>query len=104
MWNELNIAAQWGLDSVDLGLEDGGTSLTDLQAAAMTFPSKEAVIDYAEGAFDHLDAILPDLDDAVIPKVLPTVTTEAFPVHDSYGVKSWKCSDMRASTWERCRL
>jgi len=37
-------------------------------------------------AFDHLDAILPELDDAVIPKVLPTVTTEAFPVHDSYGV------------------
>ena len=44
MWKELDIAARWGLDSVDLGLEDGGTSLTDLQAAAMTFPSKEAVI------------------------------------------------------------
>jgi hypothetical protein len=86
VWNERNIAIQWGLDSADLGLEDGGTSLTDVQAAAMAFPSKEAVIEYAEEAFDHLDAILPELDDSLIPQILPTVTTEAFPTHDPYGV------------------
>ncbi len=86
VWSEQNIATRWGLDSIDLGLEDGGTSLTDLQAAAMTFPSKEAVIEYAEGAFRHLDAVLPELDDALISRVLPTVTTEAFPTHDPYGV------------------
>jgi DinB superfamily len=86
VWSEQNIATRWGLDSVDLGLEDGGTSLTDLQAATMTFPSKEAVIEYAQAAFDHLDAILRELVDALIPKVLPTVTTEAFPTHDPYGV------------------
>jgi hypothetical protein len=86
VWNERNIASQWGLERADLGLEDGGTSLTDLQAAAMTFPSNEAVIDYTGKAFDHLDAILPELDDSLIPQVLPTVTTEAFPTHDSYGV------------------
>lgn len=86
VWKERGIAARWGLDSIDLGLEDGGTSLTDVQAAAMTFPSKEAVIEYAEGAFDHLDAILPELDDSLIPQVLPTVTTEAFPTHEPYGV------------------
>jgi hypothetical protein len=86
VWIERNVAALWSLDSVDLGLEDGGTSLTDAQAAAMTFPSKEAVIEYAEGAFDHLDAILPELDDSLILQVLPTVTTEAFPTHDPYGI------------------
>jgi len=86
IWNERNIANEWGLDSADLGLEDGGTSLTDLQAAAMTFPSKGAVIEYAEAAFDHLDATLPELDDSLIPRILPTVTTEAFPTHDPYGV------------------
>ena len=86
VWMVGNIATRWGLDSVDLGLEDGGTSLTDLQAASMTFPSKEAVIDYAAEAFDHLEAILPELDDSLIPQVLPTVTTEAFPTHDPYGV------------------
>src|ERR1700694_3409029 len=86
VWKERNIATRWGLDSVDLGLEDGGTTLTDLQAAAMTFPSKEAVIEYAQQAFDHLDAILPELDDSLIPQVLPTVTTESFPMHDPYGV------------------
>jgi hypothetical protein len=86
VWKAENIAKRWGLDSVDLGLEDGGTSLTDLQAAAMTFPSKRAIVEYAERAFDHLDAILPELDDSLIPQVLPTVTTEAFPTHDPYGV------------------
>lgn len=86
VWNERNVATRWGLDSVDLGLEDGGTSLTDVQAAAMTFPSKEAVIEYAQEAFDHLDAILPELDDSLISQVLPTVTTAAFPTHDPYGV------------------
>jgi hypothetical protein len=86
VWKAHNIAARWGLDSTDLGLEEGGTSLTDLQAAAMTFPSKRAVVEYAEQAFDHLDAILPELDDSLIPQVLPTVTTEAFPMHDPYGV------------------
>ena len=86
VWKKQSIAAKWGLDSVDLGLEDGGTSLTDAQAAAMTFPSKEAVIDYAKAAFDHLDAVLPELDDRLIPQMLPTVTTEAFPMHDPYGV------------------
>jgi hypothetical protein len=86
VWSEQNMAARWGLDSIDMGLEDGGTSLTDDQAAAMTFPSKKAVIEYAEAAFDHLDAILPELDDTLIPQVLPTVTTEAFPTHDPYGV------------------
>jgi hypothetical protein len=103
VWNEGNIAARWGLDSVDLGLEDGGTSLTDLQAAAVTFPSKEAVIEYAQEAFGHLDAILPELDDSLIPQVLPTVTTEAFPTHDPYASPSWKCLDTPASTWERWR-
>jgi hypothetical protein len=86
VWKARNIAARWGLGSVDLGLEDGGTSLTDQQAAAVTFPSKGAVIEYAREAFDHLDATLPELDDSLIRKVLPTVTTEAFPTHDPYGV------------------
>jgi DinB superfamily len=86
VWKAGNIAARWGLDSLDLGLEDGGTSLTDLQAAALTFPSKVAVIEYAKEAFDHLDATLPELDDSLIRQVLPTVTTEAFPTHDPYGV------------------
>ena len=86
IWNELNMATRWGLDSADLGLEDGGTSLTDGQAAAMKFPPNEAVVEYAGGAFDHLDSILPELDDSLIPLVLPTVITEAFPMHDSYGV------------------
>src|SRR5712692_8736979 len=40
VWKERNIATRWSLDSVDLGLEDGGTNLSDIQAAAMTFPSK----------------------------------------------------------------
>jgi hypothetical protein len=86
VWKELNLATRWGLGSADLGLEDGGTGLADGQAAAMKFLSKEAVVEYAGGAFEHLDSVLPELDDTLIRLLLPTVTTEAFPMHDSYGV------------------
>lgn len=85
VWKARNVATRWKLNSVDLGLEEGGTSLTDLQAAAMTFPSKKAVTEYASEAFDHLDAILPELDDSLITRVLATVVTEAFPTHAPYG-------------------
>jgi hypothetical protein len=85
VWKERNVATLWALNSVDLGLEEGGTSLTDLQAAAITLPSKRAVIEYATEAFDHLDAILPELDDSLIPRALPTIFTQTFPTHDPYG-------------------
>ena len=85
VWKERKIATRWNLKSIDLGLEEGGTSLTDLQAAAMTFPSKQAVTEYTAEAFDHLDAILPELDDSLMPRILPTIVTEAFPTQDSYG-------------------
>jgi DinB family protein len=85
VWKERNLAERWDLNSVDLGLEEGGTSLTDVQAAAMTFPSKQAVTEYAAEAFGHLDAILPELDDSLLPRILPTIVTEAFPTQDSYG-------------------
>lgn len=85
VWTARNVATRWGLNSVELGLEEGGTTLTDVQAAAMTFPSKQAVTEYAAEVFDHLDAILPELDDSLIPHVLSTIVTEAFPTQDPYG-------------------
>jgi DinB superfamily len=85
VWKERNVATGWGLNSDELGLEEGGTSLTDIQAATMTFPSKQAVTEYAAEAFGHLDALLPELDDSLIPHVLSTIVTEAFPTQDPYG-------------------
>lgn len=85
IWKSSGVADRWGLDPADLGLEEGGTSLTDLEAAAMTLPPKQDVVDYAVEAFNHLDAVLPELDDSLMPKVLRTVPTEAFPSDDPYG-------------------
>jgi hypothetical protein len=85
VWKARNFTAGWDLSSVDLGLEEGGTSLTDLQAAAMVLPSNEAVTEYASEAFHHLDVILPELEDSLIPQILPMVVTETFPTPEPYG-------------------
>jgi hypothetical protein len=73
------------LDPAALGLEEGGTYLTDQAAAAITLPSKKDVIDYATEAFDHLDRVLPELDDSLLEKILPSIKTESFPDDYSYG-------------------
>jgi uncharacterized damage-inducible protein DinB len=85
VWKSRDVASRWGLDPAELGLEEGGTYLTDQAAAALALPSKQQVIDYAREAFEHLDAVLPELDDSLLDKILPSVKTEAFPDDYSYG-------------------
>lgn len=85
VWKARNLTAGWNLSAVDLGLEDGGTSLTDVQAAAVIMPSRHAVTEYAAEAFGHLDAILPELDDSLIPQLLPADVTEPSPTQEPYG-------------------
>ena len=85
IWKSQEFARRWGLDSAELGLEEGGTTLTDQVAAAMTLPPRDDVVSYAAQAFDHLDSVLPDLDDSLLERILPTVATEAFPTDHNYG-------------------
>jgi hypothetical protein len=85
VWKSGDVARRWGLDPAALGLEEGGTYLTDLDAAAITLPSKSDVIDYATQAFEHLDRVLPALEDSLIERILPSIKTEAFPDDYSYG-------------------
>jgi hypothetical protein len=85
IWKSREVARRWGLDPAALGLEEGGTYLTDQAAAAITLPSKKDVIDYATEAFDHLDRVLPELDDSLLEKILPSIKTESFPDDYSYG-------------------
>jgi hypothetical protein len=85
IWKSREVARRWGLDPADLGLEEGGTYLTEQAAAAINLPSKKEVIDYATEAFDHLDRVLPELDDSLLETILPSIKTEAFPDDYSYG-------------------
>jgi hypothetical protein len=85
IWKAREVARQWDLDPAVLGLEEGGTSLTDQDAAAISLPSKTHVIEYASEAFAHLDRVLPELDDVLLEKILPSIKTESFPDDYSYG-------------------
>jgi DinB family protein len=85
IWKAREVARGWGLESAALGLEEGGTHLTDQAAAAIALPSKKDVIEYATEAFAHLDRVLPELDDSLLEKILPSIKTESFPDDYSYG-------------------
>src|SRR5260370_16021552 len=85
IWKSGDVARSWGLDPAELGLEEGGTYLTDQAAAALSLPSKQDVIEYATDAFAHLDRVLPELEDSLLEKILPSVKTEAFPDDYSYA-------------------
>ena len=85
IWKSRAIAKRWGLDSVELGLEEAGTSLADHAAATLNLPPKRDVTGYATEAFDHLDAVLPNLDDSLLQQVLPTVGPDGLPADDNYG-------------------
>jgi hypothetical protein len=59
--------------------------MRDQAAASINLPSKKEVIDYATEAFNHLDRVLPELDDSLLEKILPAIKTQAFPDDYSYG-------------------
>jgi hypothetical protein len=84
VWKAQDLAKRWGLDSSELGLEEGGTELTDAAAAAMNLPPKADVVAYVVEAFDHLDAVLSALDDSLFDEILPTVETQVFPRQGLY--------------------
>lgn len=83
IWNSRNVGDQWGWHTGRLGIEDGGTGLADDDAAAMTLPAKPHVLAYAAEAFRHLEDVLGELDDSLLPQVLPGALL--FPTHVQQG-------------------
>ncbi len=71
IWHSRGVAGQWGWQTGRLGMLDGGTGLADDDAAALTLPAKQDVVAYAAEAFRHLEEVLSELDDSLLPQVIP---------------------------------
>jgi DinB superfamily len=83
VWDAHKVGDQWGWRTGRLGIEDGGTGLADDDAAALTLPAKPVVVGYAAEAFKHLEEVLNELDDSLLPQVLPGALL--FPTHVRQG-------------------
>lgn len=71
IWDSRGVAARWGWQTGRLGMLDGGTGLADDDAAALKLPAKQDVVAYAAEAFGHLEEVLSELDDSLLPQVIP---------------------------------
>lgn len=71
VWNSRRVGSRWGWESGRLGLEDGGTGLAEEEAAALKLPAKDEVVSYAIEAFAHIENVVSELDDSLVPKVVP---------------------------------
>src|ERR1700730_13491211 len=71
IWNSRKVGDQWGWPSGRLGLEDGGTGLAEDDAAALKLPGKQDVVAYSTAAFRHLENVVSELDDSLLPEVVP---------------------------------
>jgi|ERR1700730_3000482 len=71
IWDSRGIADQWGWKTGRLGLLDGGTGLPDDDAAALALPAKQDVVAYATDAFKQLEIVAGELDDSLLPDVVP---------------------------------
>jgi hypothetical protein len=92
IWKSRELASRWGLGATELGVEEGGTSLAEVDASAVRFPPKSQIVEYAAEAFKYLDSALEELDDSLLLTTLP-----GLPLYpgsqqaDSYGenVVNW---------------
>jgi hypothetical protein len=71
IWDSRQVAKQWGWQTGQLGLLDGGTGMPDDEAAAMALPAKQGVVAYATDAFKHLEEVARELDDSLLSEVVP---------------------------------
>lgn len=71
VWKSRSLATHWGLHRNKLGIEDAGTGLDDSEAAAIAMPGKDVVVGYVTEAFGHLDRVLGEMADSLLPEILP---------------------------------
>lgn len=83
IWDSRKVGDQWGWQAGRLGIEDGGTGLAENDAAGLTLPAKPDVVGYAAEAFSHLEEVLSELDDSLLPQVFPGALL--FPTHARQG-------------------
>jgi hypothetical protein len=71
IWDSRDVAGKWGWQAGELGLLDGGTGLADDDAASLKLPGKQDVVAYSTEAFRHLEKVVSELDDSLLPEVVP---------------------------------
>ena len=66
LWHARELAAAWGLDPRALGHNEAGSQMEDESTLAMRFPGRDALLDYAHGAFAAADEAVAALDSAAL--------------------------------------
>jgi hypothetical protein len=86
IWDSRDIANKWGWQTGRLGLLDGGTGMPDDDAAALALPAKQDVVAYATDAFMQLEQVASELDDSLLPEVVPgPIIYPSDEKQDTYG-------------------
>jgi hypothetical protein len=86
IWDSRGVASRWGWQTGRLGILDGGTGLSDDDAAGLPLPAKHDVVAYATEAFKHLENVVSELDDSLLPEVVPgAIIYPSDPKPDTYG-------------------
>jgi hypothetical protein len=77
IWEQEGLAARWGFRGADLGFAETGLGMDDDASAALPFPGKETLLDYARRAFAQAD------------QVAGAIHADEFyrPVHDRHAVE-----------------
>ncbi len=55
IWENEELAAQWGFSDADLGFAETGMGMDDDVSASLPWPSKDVLLDYAHRAFTEAD-------------------------------------------------
>ena len=83
LWHAEGIAAAWGIDPATLGLGESGAMISDEVAAAIPFPEKAALFAYCEPILAQIEAVLADVTDETIDRLVTDADGETFPAREA---------------------
>ena len=63
IWEEEELAAQWGFGDADLGFAETGMGMDDDVSASLPLPRKDVLLDYARRAFTKADQAVGTISD-----------------------------------------
>lgn len=63
IWEQEELAAQWGFGDADLGFAETGLGMDEEVVASLPFPGKETLLDYTRRAFTQANQIIGKISD-----------------------------------------
>ena len=63
IWEQEELAAQWGFGDANLGFAETGLGMDDDVVSCLSFPGKEALLDYARRAFTQANQAIGKISD-----------------------------------------